>query len=138
MFSKCINKTKYEYFCFLRGAERIYLEQGDIEAALSMYKNLRRWDDAVKLAERRGYPGLDELRNEQMAYLLRTGQEEQAGQVLEDRGEPDKAMSLYMKAKKTSKAARLALKIPHLLQDDALMGRIISALVKSGIELRLL
>lgn len=98
-----------------------------------MYKNLRRWDDAVKLAERRGYPGLDELRNEQMAYLLRTGQEEQAGQVLEDRGEPDKAMSLYMKAKKTSKAARLALKIPHLLQDDALMGRIISALVKSGI-----
>lgn len=115
-----------------RMAERIYLEQGDIESALQMYKNLRRWDDAIKLAERRGYYGLKELREEQMMYLLRSGQEEQAGQVLEERGEPDQAMTLYMKVKKTSKAARLALKMPHLLQDDELMHRVISALVKTG------
>lgn len=108
------------------------MEQGDIEAALEMYKNLRRWDDAIKLAERRGYNGLKELREEQMSYLLKSGQEEQAGQVLEDRGEPDQAMTLYMKAKKTSKAARLALKMPHLLEDDELMHRVISALVKTG------
>lgn len=97
-----------------------------------MYKTLRRWDDAIKLAERRGYPGLKELRNEQMAYLLRTGQEEQAGQVLEERDEPDQAMTLYMKAKKTARAARLALKMPHLLQNETLMTKIVSALVKSG------
>lgn len=97
-----------------------------------MYKTLRRWDDAIKLAERRGYNGLQDLRDEQMAYLLRTGQEEQAGQVLEERGEPDKAMTLYMKARKTSKAARLALKMPHLMQDEALMERVLIALVNSG------
>lgn len=97
-----------------------------------MYKNLRRWDDAIKLAERRGYSGLQELRDEQMAYLLRTGQEEQAGQVLEERGEPDKAMTLYMKGRKTSKAARLALKMPHLLRDESLMERLLTSLVNSG------
>lgn len=97
-----------------------------------MYKSLRRWDDAIKLAERRGHSGLQDLRDEQMAYLLRTGQEEQAGQVLEERGEPDKAMTLYMKARKTSKAARLALKMPHLMQDESLMERVLTALVNSG------
>lgn len=116
----------------LRSAERIYLEQGQIEAALAMYKRLRRWDDAVRLAERRGHAGLATLRDEQMAYLLGSGQEEQAGQVLEDRGETDQAMALYMKARKTSRAARLALKMPHLLQNETLMHRVTSALVKSG------
>lgn len=115
-----------------RAAERIYLEQGNIFAALAMYRSLRRWDDAIKLAERRGYSGLQDIRDEQMAYLLRTGQEEQAGQVLEERGEPDKAMTLYMKARKTFKAARLALKMPHLMQDEALMERVLTALVNSG------
>lgn len=108
------------------------MEQGDIASALQMYKNLRRWDDAVKLAERRNFDGLTELREQQMTFLLSTGQEEQAGQVLEERGEIDQAMVLYMKAKKFSRAARLALKMPHLLQDEDLMGRVISSLVKAG------
>lgn len=97
-----------------------------------MYKNLRRWDDAVKLAERRNYDGLEELREQQMTFLLSTGQEEQAGQVLEERGETDQAMVLYMKARKFARAARLALKMPHLLQDEDLMGRVTAALVKAG------
>lgn len=116
----------------VRAAERIYLEQGQLEAALDMYKRLRHWDEAIRLAERRGYARLDALRDEQMAYLLGNGQEEQAGQVLEDRGEPDQAMTLYMKAGKTARAARLALKMPHLQQNEQLMHRVTSALVKSG------
>ena len=130
-----VNEMK-NVLCFLlhRTAERIYLEQGDIEAALQMYTNLRRWDDAIKLAERRGYHRLTGLREEQMSYLLSTGQEEYAGHVFEERGETDQAMTLYMKSKKTSKAARLDLKTPHLLQDEELMNRIAQALVKSGIE----
>lgn len=116
-----------------RTAERVYMEQGDIESALEMYKKLRRWDDAIKLAERRGYHGLNELRDEQMSFLLATGQDELAGQVLEDRGETDQAMTLYLKAKKTAKAARLALKMPHLLENEELMHRVTTSLVKSGL-----
>lgn len=32
----------------LSTAENIYLEQGDIESALKMYKNLHKWDEALR------------------------------------------------------------------------------------------
>lgn len=117
----------------LRSAERIYIEQGDIESALKMYIDLRRWDDAIKLAERRGHPEVQDLRDKQMSYLLNSGQEEKAGNVLEERGDKDKAMSLYLKANKPAKAARLALKTPSLLQNDELMARVTAALIKSEV-----
>ncbi|EAL39797.1 AGAP005330-PA [Anopheles gambiae str. PEST] len=115
----------------LRTAERIYIEQGDIEAALAMYTKLRRWDDAIKLAERRGYHGLPELKEAQMEFLLTTSQEEKAGEVLEERGEKDKAMTLYMKANKPVKAAKLALKTPHLLSNENLVTRVSASLIKA-------
>lgn len=115
----------------LRMAERIYIDQGDIEAALQMYMKLRRWDDAIKLAERRGYPGLYELKEKQMAYLLETKQEEKAGEVLEERGERDKALTLYLKANKPGRAAKLALKTPSILQNEDIISRIISMLTRS-------
>lgn len=119
-------------FAFSRTAERIYIEQGDIEAALAMYTKLRRWDDAIKLAERRGYHGLPELKEAQMEFLLTTSQEEKAGEVLEERGEKDKAMTLYMKANKPVKAAKLALKTPHLLSNENLVTRVSASLIKAG------
>lgn len=115
----------------LRAAERIYVDQGDLDAALQMYIKLRRWDDAIKLAERRGYPGLYDLKEKQMTYLLATNQEEKAGEVLEERGERDKALTLYMKANKPGRAAKLALKTPSLIQNEDLVSRIISLLVRS-------
>ncbi|XP_018787824.1 PREDICTED: intraflagellar transport protein 172 homolog [Bactrocera latifrons] len=113
----------------LRTAERIYLEQGDIEAALEMYKKLRMWDEAVSLAERRGYGGLQLLKEQQMEFLLSTGQEEKAGQVLEEQEEPEKALNLYLKASKPARAARLAMKTPHLMDDQQLMLKITEGLV---------
>lgn len=110
----------------------IYLEQGDIEPALEMYTTLKKWDEAIKLADRRGYSGTDDLLKEQMSYLLKSGQEEKAGHVLEARGDIDQAMTLYLKAKQPTKAARLILKMPHLQHDDELINRVISSLVKSG------
>lgn len=115
----------------LRAAERIYIDQGDIESALQMYIKLRRWDDAIKLAERRGYHGLSELKEKQMSYLLSTNQEEKAGEVLEERGEKDKALTLYMKANKPGRAAKLALKTPSLLQNEDLVARISTSLIRS-------
>ncbi|XP_013113055.2 intraflagellar transport protein 172 homolog [Stomoxys calcitrans] len=115
----------------LRMAERIYLEQGDLEAALDMYKKLRMWDEAVSLAEIRGYLGLMQLKDDQMTFLLTTGQEEKAGQVLEEQGEVEKAMSLFLKANKPARAARLALKTPHLMDDHSLMMKVTEGLVNT-------
>lgn len=119
----------------LRSAERIYLEQGDLEAALEMYKKLRMWDEAVNLAEKRGYLGLPQLKDDQMTFLLGTGQEEKAGQVLEEQGEVEKAMTLFLKANKPARAARLALKTPHLMDDHSLMMKVTEGLVNSGKKL---
>lgn len=115
-----------------RTAEMIYLEQGNIELALQMYKDLRKWDEAIKLAERRGYSDIESLQKEEMAFLMKSGQEEKAGQVFEARGDTDQAMILYLKANQPTKAARLLLKVPHLLHDEELVNRVISALIKSG------
>lgn len=115
-----------------RTAEMIYIEQGNIEHALQMYKDLRKWDEAIKLADRRGYSNVDTLLKEQMSFLLKSNQEEKAGQVLETRGDTDQAMTLYLKANRPTKAARLLLKLPHLLHDDELLNRVITSLIKSG------
>lgn len=115
----------------LRGAEKIYLERGDIESALEMYQKLGRWDDAIKLAERRGYSNLKELKEMQIQYLLGSGQEEKAGQVLEADGNIDEAMDLYLKAKKPVRAVQLATKIPHLLQNENVMNDLTATLIKA-------
>ncbi|ALC42884.1 osm-1, partial [Drosophila busckii] len=114
----------------LRAAERIYLEQGQLEAALSMYQQLRMWDEAVALAERRGYVGLPALKQQQMDFLMETEQPEKAAQLLEESGELQQAMLLYLKAKKPARAARLALKTPTLLQQEQLMLQVTEGLVQ--------
>lgn len=110
----------------------IYIEKGDIEQALQMHKDLRKWDEAIKLADRRGYSEIETLLKEQMSFLLKSNQEEKAGQVLEARGDTDQAMTLYLKANRPTKAARLLLKLPHLLHDEELLNRVITSLIKSG------
>lgn len=97
-----------------------------------MYKDLRRWDDAIKLADRRGYSESGDLLKEQMAFLLNTGQEEKAGSVLEARGDIDQAMTLYLKANQPTKAARLLLKSPQMMHDEKLFERVTNSLVTSG------
>lgn len=103
-----------------------------MESAIKMYKKLNKWDDAIKLATQRGYYGLNELRQEQMSYFLNSGQEDRAGTVLELQGEVENAMLLYMKAKKPMKAARLLMKVPHMLRDSDLVDKIISLLLVHG------
>lgn len=115
-----------------RSAEAIYLDHGNVESALQMYKDLRRWDDAIKLADRRGYSESGDLLKDQMSFLLRTGQEEKAGSVLEARGDTDQAMTLYLKANQPTKAARLLLKSPQMMHDEQLFNRVTQSLVTSG------
>ncbi|KAI4469975.1 hypothetical protein MML48_1g12569 [Holotrichia oblita] len=79
-------------------AENIYLEQVDIESALNMYKRLHKWDAAIRLAKKSGYQNLSSLKDEHMKMLLNTGQFEKAGQVLEEEGNYEQAMSMYIKS----------------------------------------
>lgn len=51
---------------------------------------------------------------------------------MEDQGETDKAMMLYMKASKPGKAARLALRNNYILQDEDTVAKLKKMLVKQG------
>lgn len=117
----------------MKRAQNAYLENGQIEEAIQMYKDLYMWDEAICLAEKRDKRNLAvELRKEYLAYLLETQQEERAGQILEEQEDTEAALKLYLKANKPAHAAQLALKYPHLLDDQALMMTVTEGLVKSG------
>lgn len=116
----------------LKSAQRIYLENGRIELALKMYKDLNMWDEAIYLAEKHDQSVALELRGERMNYLLDSQQEERAGRIFEEEGDIEKALKLYLKANKPAQAARVALKNIHLLDDQPLMMTVTEGLVKSG------
>ena len=114
----------------LTTAENIYLEQGDMESALNMYKKLHKWDDALRLAEQRSYNKLAELQEEHMSLLLQTGQYEQVGQVLENEGKFEQALNMYIKSHKLRRVPSLLLKHTELLSDHTLVATVLKNLIK--------
>ncbi|XP_039285389.1 intraflagellar transport protein 172 homolog [Nilaparvata lugens] len=114
----------------LKTAEAIYLEQNELEKALDMYKNLHKWDEAIELAEMKGYRGLKELQAKHMQWLMETRQEEKAGELKEKAGDLGAALNLYLKAGLASKAARLVLSERDLLANEDVVSRVVSALTK--------
>ncbi|CAG9816108.1 unnamed protein product [Phaedon cochleariae] len=114
----------------LSTAENIFLEQGNIEKALDMYKRLHKWDEALRLAEQRNYEHLEDLKNEHMSLLLQSGQYEKVGQVLEKEGKYQEALDMYMKSNKLLRVPHLLSKSPQLLNDHTIIANILKSLVK--------
>ncbi|KAF7269422.1 hypothetical protein GWI33_017527 [Rhynchophorus ferrugineus] len=114
----------------LNTAENIYLEQGNLENALDMYKKLHKWDDALRLAEQRGYEHIDELKKEHMTMLMNSGQYEKVGQVLEKDGKCEEALNMYMKSNKLLRIPQLLNQNPQLLNDHALIAGVLKNLLR--------
>lgn len=66
-----------------------------------------------------------------MSLLLRTGQNDKAGQILEDRGENEKAINLYLKSNRPVRAANLINQHNDLFQNEVLVATITKKLLKS-------
>ncbi|XP_056632969.1 intraflagellar transport protein 172 homolog [Diorhabda sublineata] len=114
----------------LNTAENIYLEQGDIGKALDMYKKLHRWDEALRLAERRNYGNLKELKEEHMSLLTQSGQYEKVGLVLENEGKYEESLNMYLKSNKLTRVPNLLNKYPQLLNDHNVIGIVLKNLIK--------
>lgn len=99
---------------------------------INMYQKFHRWNDGIKIANRKAYGDVNELRENSIKYYLRTNQEEKAGELIEEAGDVDRAMKLYMKAKQPTKAARLILKTPQFLQNDDMVNQVANYLIKCG------
>nr|XP_023018691.1 intraflagellar transport protein 172 homolog [Leptinotarsa decemlineata] len=113
----------------LSTAENIFLEQGNIEKALDMYKKLHKWDEALRLAEQRNYEHLKDLKDEHMSLLLQTGQYEKVGQVLEKERKYEEALNMYIKSNKLLRVPNLLSKHPQLLNDLAVVANVLKNLI---------
>ncbi|XP_060165824.1 intraflagellar transport protein 172 homolog isoform X5 [Globicephala melas] len=112
-------------------AEMIFLEQNAVEEAMDMYQQLHRWDECIAVAEAKGHPALEKLRQGYYQWLMDTQQEERAGELQESQGDGLAAISLYLKAGLPAKAARLVLTQEELLATTELVEHITAALIKS-------
>lgn len=111
----------------LKTAEAIYLEQNELTKALEMYQKFWHWEDALALAQNRGWSGVSELRDKHLAWLLDSGQTAKAAAVIES-DNPRRAIKLYLEAHRAGRAARLMLSNNELLEDTSLVNEIIKAL----------
>ncbi len=113
-----------------KAAEGIYLEQNQLNEAINMYQRLHMWDEALSLAEAKGHPDLEEMRQAHGKWLLDTGQEEKAGAIREAEGDYNEALQLYLKAGLATRASRLIQAREELLSNPDIVGRVTSALLK--------
>ena len=111
----------------LKTAEAIYLEQNELNQALDMYQKYWHWEDALILAQNRGWSGLQELRDKHLTWLLESGQTARAAAILESTN-PRRAVKLYLDARRPGRAARLALANDELLEDRSIVNEILKVL----------
>ena len=89
------------------------------------------WDDALMLAESKGHPQLELLKESHGRWLLETGQEMRAGQIKEEEGEYMEALNLYLKAGLSVRASKLIQNHDSMMTNNDLVSRVISSLLKS-------
>ncbi|TPX43982.1 hypothetical protein SeMB42_g04483 [Synchytrium endobioticum] len=113
-------------------AERIMLEQGQVEETMEMYQELHKWDMAIKVAEIKNHPQLEKLRENYFRWLIDSGQQDKAGELKETQGDAVAAINLYLEGGMPARAAHV---LNHfgLGSDCTLTEKIASALFKAGL-----
>ena len=91
------------------------------------------WEDALRVARENNMPDFPALKEGFMKHLVETGQEQRAAALKEKEGELSEAINLYMRAGLPTKAGAVLLKNPTLLNQNDLLERIASALIKGGL-----
>ena len=98
-------------------AEAILLQNDEVEEAMAMYQELHRWDESIKIAEKKNHPDVREFKENYFQWLIDTNQEAKAAEVKEREGDFHTAISLYLKGGLPAKAANIVTNynvgIPH-------------------------
>ncbi|CAH0385245.1 unnamed protein product [Bemisia tabaci] len=112
-------------------AETIYLEQNQLDKAIKMHQRLHKWDNAVNLATQKGSQELaTRLKSNYLEWLMETRQEGKAAELKERDGDIKTALGLYLKAGLPLKALRVIQNNPTLFENEELMKRVLSSLLK--------
>ncbi|XP_008560724.1 intraflagellar transport protein 172 homolog [Microplitis demolitor] len=116
----------------LKTAEAIYLEQNELDKALEMYQKYWHWEEALDLAENRDWPGLKNLKDKHLAWLLNSGQAARAAVIIES-DDPRRAVKLFLDAGRAGRAGRLLLSNESLLEDSKITDEVVKALKSSDL-----
>uniref|UniRef100_A0A0X3PJC6 Intraflagellar transport protein 172 homolog n=1 Tax=Schistocephalus solidus TaxID=70667 RepID=A0A0X3PJC6_SCHSO len=116
----------------LKEAESVYLENNAVEEAIKMYTNLRKYEEALEVAEAKGWMDVEKLREEYQKWLSDTGQDELLGDLRAKMGDNGSAVTLYLRARVPGKAASLALSDATLSEDRDVLEQIAHSLVQAG------
>eukprot|EP01015_Nassula_variabilis_P036085 TRINITY_DN9229_c0_g2_i1.p1 TRINITY_DN9229_c0_g2~~TRINITY_DN9229_c0_g2_i1.p1 ORF type:complete len:152 (-),score=52.15 TRINITY_DN9229_c0_g2_i1:61-516(-) len=107
-------------------AEAILLDHNEVEEAMEMYQELHKWDDSIKIAEKRNHPDAKDLKQNYYSWLLETNQEDKAAEMKENEGDYIGAVNLYLKGGLPAKAAQVI--INYHLDSNELNEKVASAL----------
>eukprot|EP01002_Notosolenus_urceolatus_P003783 NODE_19_length_3654_cov_89.288766_g15_i0.p1 GENE.NODE_19_length_3654_cov_89.288766_g15_i0~~NODE_19_length_3654_cov_89.288766_g15_i0.p1 ORF type:complete len:1188 (-),score=541.95 NODE_19_length_3654_cov_89.288766_g15_i0:89-3412(-) len=88
-------------------AETIYIEQGQVEEAMQMWKELKQFDKVVQLALARRLPDADEMKSQYLEWLQSEHQEEKAADMYLADGKFKEAVGMYLKGGMPGKAAHV-------------------------------
>ena len=88
-------------------AETLLIQNDEIEDAMAMYQELHKWDESIKIAEKKNHPDVKEFKENYYTWLLQTNQEAKAAEVKEKEGDYVTAINLYLKGALPAKAANV-------------------------------
>mmetsp|Transcript_26671 Transcript_26671/g.67756 ORF Transcript_26671/g.67756 Transcript_26671/m.67756 type:complete len:1759 (-) Transcript_26671:158-5434(-) len=114
-------------------AEAIFLDHNELDEALSMYQDLHKYDESIRLAERKNHPKLMQLKNFYLQWLLSTQQEEKAGELMEQEGDYVRAIELYLRGGMAAKAASVVAR-HNANYSQELLQKIVGGLQASGMH----
>ena len=112
----------------------IFLEQGRIEDAISMYTEVQRWKEAIDVAESRQHEESETLKATYYKWLMETRQEEQAGRLKEKEGDHHAAIALYLKGGVPGRAAQTVMDHGVTNFPADLIETILSSLLKANMN----
>lgn len=88
-------------------AERIYLSHNRVDDAISMYENLMLFSDALRVAETANIPELKSKKESYFQWFLDNDQQDKAAHMREIDGDCAHAISIYLDAGFSGKAAQI-------------------------------
>ncbi|KAI1289152.1 Intraflagellar transport protein -like protein [Halotydeus destructor] len=134
-----VTRTAFIHDCFddqsklsLLNGDWSTFEANDLEGAMNMYLKLNKWDKAIDLAVRTGQMDLKtDLEKRHYDWLLDSGQEAEAAQVMEKSGNVEEAIRLFLKSGRSVQAARAIIESKKLTITRHLVDSVILQLIES-------
>lgn len=114
-------------------AEAILLDHNELDEALAMYQELHKYDESIRLAERKKHPKVMQLKNFYLQWLLSTQQEEKAGELQEQEGDFTRAIELYLRGGMAAKAASVVQRHNSNYSQE-LLQKVVAGLQSSGMH----